>query len=682
MSQQTPALAMSIQTQAVPAIKDLQADHIVPMVQEALSRAEQALNQALIHPSDYQHTLLPLEAVFADIDWIWGVVSHIENVNTNDVWHEAYQQGLALISAFFAKMGQNKALFDVASMLLAKDEALTGAQKRALEHQLLDFTLSGIDLPKDKQQAFLTHVESSSKAQSRFEHHVLKATDAWTVHITEEDKLAGLLPRHLAVAADAAQRTGLSGWLFDLKPDAYQSILCYAKDRSLRETMYKAYATRASHLGEHDSAWDNAPVLEEVLHHRLQKARLLGYDNPTQTILQTRMVKKADEVLAFLEDLLAKSHPQAMVEKATLAAFAKEKLDLDDLQPWDVAFASEALRQAKHGLDQEAIRAYFPKDTVLWGLLAWIEHLWGVRALVKQADTWHDSVEVLAFCDAKGEDLGYLYLDLCARKGKRGGAWVGSCRERMRLASGEVLLPVVFLTCNFAPAVGDKPSLLTHDDVVTLFHEMGHALHHLLTTVETPSVAGTSGVAWDAVELPSQWMEQWAWQPEVLKRISKHYQTGEVLPDGQMQALIDAKHFQTAMMVCRQIEFGLFDMHIHKEAQPLSAKKVHEILAQIRKKTSIFPPPDYHRFENSFGHIFAGGYASGYYSYLWAQVLSTDAFSLFQEQSSDQWPKLAQQFLATILSQGGAVDMQEAFVAFRGRAPDITALLNDLGLNT
>ncbi len=514
---------------------------------------------------------------------------------------------------------------------------------------------------------------------AKFEENLLDATHAWRKLITDESLLSGLPPSTIEMAEQMAKREGEEGWLFTLDFPSYMPVMSYADNRELREEMYTAFATKASDQGPNAGKWDNTEVMLDILNLRHQLANLLGFANHAERSLATKMAQSPQQVLDFLQDLAKRSKPIAEQEYAELRAFAKSTADQDQLEAWDVTYFAEKLRQQRYSISQEELKPYFPEDKVVNGLFAVVNRLYGLDIRErKDVDVWHKDVRFFEIVAEDGSVRAQFYLDLYARQHKRGGAWMDECKARRRTAEG-IEIPVAFLTCNFSEPVGDKPALFTHDEVTTLFHEFGHGLHHMLTKIEYAGVSGINGVAWDAVELPSQFMENWCWEREALDLISGHYQTGEKLPDDLFDKMLAARNFQSAMMMLRQLEFSLFDFRLHLEFNPNEPNQVDKILEQVRNEVTVVKPPKFNRFAHSFAHIFAGGYAAGYYSYKWAEVLSADAFSKFEEKGIfDRQTGL--EFLEAILEQGGSREPMELFIEFRGREPQIDALLRHTGI--
>ncbi|MCW2268862.1 MULTISPECIES: oligopeptidase A [Pseudomonas] len=671
-----------LQSYDLPPFSAIRAEHVQPAIEQILADNRTAIAQILKtqgqQPS-WAGLILAMDELNDRLGAAWSPVSHLNAVCNSAELREAYEACLPALSAYATEMGQNRELFQAYEALIASPEAagFDVAQKTILEHALRDFRLSGIDLPADQQQRYAEVQSKLSELGSRFSNQLLDATQAWTKHVTDEAALAGLTDSAKAQMAAAAQAKGLEGWLISLEFPSYYAVMTYAEDRALREEIYAAYCTRASDQGPNAGQFDNGPVMREILDLRQELAELLGYANYAELSLATKMAESSDQVLSFLRDLAKRSKPFAVQDLAQLKAYAAEQ-GCADLQSWDSGFYGEKLREQRYSVSQETLRAYFPIDKVLSGLFAIVQRLYGIEiAELKGFDTWHPDVRLFEIKE-HGQHVGRFFFDLYARANKRGGAWMDGARDRRRAADGQLQSPVANLVCNFTPAAPGKPALLTHDEVTTLFHEFGHGLHHLLTRIEHAGVSGINGVAWDAVELPSQFMENWCWEPDGLALISGHYETGAPLPQDLLEKMLAAKNFQSGLMMVRQLEFSLFDFELH--ASQGDGRSVLEVLEGIRDEVSVMRPPAYNRFPNSFAHIFAGGYAAGYYSYKWAEVLSADAFSRFEEEGVLN-ADTGRAFREAILARGGSQEPMLLFVDFRGREPSIDALLRHCGLS-
>jgi len=666
----------------LPPYSAIRPEHVEPAVEQILADNRAAmsllLEQQAADPS-WDGLVLALDELGARLGRAWSPVSHLNAVCNSAELRAAYEACLPKLSEYWTEIGQNQPLFQ-AYQALAESPAAAGfdvAQKTILEHALRDFRLSGIDLPAEQQKRYGEIQMKLSELASKFSNQLLDATQAWTKHVTDEAALDGLTESAKAQMKQAAEAKGLDGWLISLEFPSYFAVMTYANDRALREELYAAYCTRASDQGPNAGKNDNGPVMLEILALRQELAKLLGFGNYAELSLASKMAETTDQVLHFLRDLGVRGKPFAEQDLRELQAFAAEQ-GCSDLQSWDVGYYSEKLREQRYSISQEILRAYFPIDKVLSGLFAIVEKLYGIQIEeLSGFDSWHPDVRLFEIKE-NGAHVGRFFFDLYARANKRGGAWMDGARDKRRTADGTLISPVANLVCNFTPAVGGKPALLTHDEVTTLFHEFGHGLHHLLTRVEHAGASGINGVAWDAVELPSQFMENWCWEPEGLALISGHYETGEPLPQDLLDKMLAAKNFQSGLMMVRQIEFSLFDFELH--ATHGDGRSVLDVLEGIRQEVSVLRPPAYNRFPNSFAHIFAGGYAAGYYSYKWAEVLSADAFSKFEEEGVFN-SATGQAFREAILARGGSQAPMVLFVDFRGREPSIDALLRHLGLS-
>ena len=670
-----------LQSYDLPPFSAIRAEHVLPAIEQILADNRSAIASILKTQGQnptWAGLVLAMDELNDRLGAAWSPVSHLNAVCNSAELREAYEACLPALSAYATEMGQNRELFQAYEALIASPEAagFDVAQKTILEHALRDFRLSGIDLPADQQKRYAEVQSKLSELGSRFSNQLLDATQAWTKHVTDEAALAGLTESAKAQMAAAAQAKGLDGWLISLEFPSYYAVMTYAHDRALREELYAAYCTRASDQGPNAGQFDNGPVMREILDLRQELAELLGYANFAELSLATKMAESSDQVLSFLRDLAKRSKPFAAQDLQQLKAYAAEQ-GCPELASWDTGYFGEKLREQRYSVSQEALRAYFPIDKVLGGLFSIVQRLYGIEiAELKGFDSWHPDVRLFEIKE-NGQHVGRFFFDLYARANKRGGAWMDGARDRRRTAGGQLQSPVANLVCNFTPAAPGKPALLTHDEVTTLFHEFGHGLHHMLTRIEHAGVSGINGVAWDAVELPSQFMENWCWEPEGLALISGHYETGAALPQDLLDKMLAAKNFQSGMMMVRQLEFSLFDFELH--ASHGDGRSVLQVLEGVRDEVSVMRPPAYNRFPNSFAHIFAGGYAAGYYSYKWAEVLSADAFSRFEEEGVLN-AETGRAFREAILARGGSREPMELFVDFRGREPSIDALLRHSGL--
>lgn len=677
MTSANPLLA----TSALPAFDKIQPQHVLPAIKAILNQYDAGI-AALVadsQPRNFANTLLPQELLDARLEQVWSPVSHLHAVSDTPTLREVHATAEQLLSEHAAELGQNRDLY-AAVKAVADDDAfadLPRAARTLVEHSLRDFELSGVALAEPARSRFREIVNELTRLGTEFENAVLDATEAWSESV-DESCLDGLPVAQRAVLRQAAKQAGHDGWLVTLKQPSVQAVLTYANDRDLRERVYHAYQTRASDQGPHAGRFDNSTRIEQIMALRHEAAQLLGFANAAEQSLATKMAATSERVLGFLYDLVARAKPVGQRELAQLRDFARNALALPDLQPWDVAYVSEKLRLQQFDLSEEELKPYFPLNGVLDGLFAITQKVFAVSLTARNAAVWHPDVRYYELCDANGDAFAGVYIDVYARAGKRGGAWMDVCRSRMHCA-GNLQFPVAYLTCNFSPPVDDQPALLTHDEVITLFHEFGHGLHHLLTEVDFPGVSGISGVEWDAVELPSQFMENFAWQREALDLFARHWQTGEVLPDALFARMQAARHFQAGLFLLRQLEFALFDFRLHLQYDPVRGAQVQELLDAVRSEVAVIVPPVWQRMAHTFAHVFADGYAAGYYSYLWAELLSADAFSRFEECGIFDATTGAA-YRRSILAAGGSRPALESFVEFRGREPQADALLRSYGL--
>jgi len=669
----------------LPQFSKIEPKHVKPAVEKAIEACKAVINEVLSNNTEYtwQNLVAPIDEVDDTLGKLWSPVSHMNSVVSNDELREAYESCLPLLSEYGTYVGQHQGLYKAYKQLAESThyQMLDIAQKKVIDNALRDFALSGIALPADKQARYGEIVTRMSELGSTFNNNLLDATQAFTVHITDESELSGLPQSAKDASAALAESQEKKGWLFTLDFPSYLPVMMYCDNQKLREKMYHAFVTRASDLGPNAGEFDNSEVMAEMLALRHEIAQLLGFNNFAEKSLATKMAESSEQVFSFLKDLAAKSKPQGTQELEQLKTFAKQEYNIDHLNAWDLPYYSEKLKQARYSISDEELRPYFPEQTVISGLFEVVSRLFGLSIKAREGvDTWHKDVTFYDVYAQDGTLRGSFYLDLYARAKKRGGAWMDDCIGRRALADNTVQLPVAYLTCNFNGPVGDKPALFTHDEVVTLFHEFGHGIHHMLTQVDAASVAGINGVAWDAVELPSQFLENWCWQPEALAFISGHFETGEPLPQVMLDKMLAARNFQSAMQMLRQLEFSLFDFTIHAEFSPEKGDEIQSVLNQIREHYAVVQAPEFNRFQHSFGHIFGGGYAAGYYSYKWAEVLSSDAFSKFEEDGVFN-KETGRSFLTNILEKGGSQEPSELFKAFRGREPNIDALLRHSGIS-
>lgn len=670
----------------LPPFSVIKAEHVTPAISELIAQGRAQLAQLLADlPNPSWDTLVaPLEEQGDKLDQAWAPVSHLNSVANSDELRAAYTESVALLTEYSTEFSQNEALYNAYQQLADSKEfaQLPQAQQQTINNALRDFRLGGVALNAADKKRFGEIQKRLSELSTQFSNNVLDATQAWFKQFDTADALAGLPESALAQAAQTAAQKNLNGYVITLDFPSYYAVIMYADNRALREEIYTAYVTRASAAGQKADGssaaeWDNSALIAETLALRHELAQLLGFANYAERSLASKMAQSTEQVIQFLNELGQKSKPFAERDYAELRAFAAAQ-GCADLQAWDTTYYSEKLRVEKYAVSQEELRPYFPAEKVIAGMFEIVKRLFGIEVKqVSEFDTYHPDVRFYHI-EKNGAQVASFYLDLFARNKKRGGAWMADCRVRRKTATG-VQLPVAFLTCNFTPPVGSKPSLLTHDEVTTLFHEFGHGLHHMLTQIDVAAVSGINGVAWDAVELPSQFMENWCWEPEAIPLISGHYETGEPLPQALLDKMLAAKNFQSGLQMIRQIEFSLFDFRLHAEYNPAAPLSAQEVLNQVRAQVAVIKPPAFNRFENSFSHIFAGGYAAGYYSYKWAEVLSADAYSRFEEEGIFN-AQTGASFLQEILQQGGSKAPMELFKQFRGREPEIAALLRHSGI--
>ncbi len=666
----------------LPPFRAILPNHVVPAVDQLLTANRQEITKLLEdNVCDWDGLIAVIEALNDFLSQSFGPVSHMNSVVNTPELRDAYNASLPKLSEYQTEMGQNADLFSAyQSILTGPDfDTLDQAQKKSIENAIRDFRLSGIDLPKKKQSRFAEISKRLSELSSQFSDNVLDATMGWKKVVTDKSELSGLPENALGLARQMAEQNDEKGYLLTLDIPSYLPVLSYCENEKLRREMYEAFVTRASDQGPGKGQWDNSEIIHEILTLRKERAELLGFRNFAELSLATKMAQDTDQVIGFLTELAEKSKPAAEKEFAAICEFAQNEFDVKEINAWDVNFYAEKLKEHRFSISEEKLRPYFPEPTVLSGLFEVVRRLYDIEIEeTKNIETWHEDVTTYNITK-DGITIARFYLDLYARANKRGGAWMDDCRVRRITAKGETQLPVAYLTCNFSAPVGGNPSLLTHSEVVTLFHEFGHGMHHMMTKVTCAPVSGVNGVAWDAVELPSQFMENWCWQKEALAFISAHFKTGESLPAEMLEKLLAAKNFQSAMMTVRQLEFALFDFRLHLEFDPNLDDQVQTILNEVRNDVAVVPAPEFSRFQHGFSHIFGGGYAAGYYSYKWAEVLSADAFAKFQEEGIFN-RQTGEKFLTSILEVGGSVDPMDMFVEFRGREPEIDALLKQDGI--
>ena len=664
-----------------PQFQMIEAQHVIPALATVLqeSRANIAELQQVAFP-DWQNFAYPMECIEERLSRVWSPVSHLNAVRDSDELRTAYQSGIDLLTAYNSEVGQNKDLFAQYTKIRQSEHwpKLTKAEKKLIENSLLDFKLSGAELSHEDQSRLTKIDHQLSQLSNKFERNVLDATQAWSLLITDQDQLKGLPQSALEIAVQSATLEDQQGWLLTLQIPSYLAVMQHAQDQQLRQNMYQAYAQRASELTD-DGRFDNAPLIDSILELKNARAKLLGFSHFAEYSLIKKMASSSDVVIDFLTELAQHARPTAEREMADLKMFAAEHYEQEDLKPWDISYYSERLREHQYAFNDEEIKPYFPAEQVFDGMFEVAKNLFGIEFKTNDSlQVWHPDVVCFDLVARDGgKIIGSLYADLYVRKNKRGGAWMDSCIHRQRQEQA-LQKPVAFLSCNFTPPIGDDPALLSHNEVETLFHEFGHSLHHLLTEVDVMGVAGINGVAWDAVELPSQFLENWCWHPDSLQLIASHYKTGDKLPQELLEKMRAAKNFQSGMQTLRQVEFAMFDMRLHAAVE---TPDVQAVLDTVREEIALIPVPSYNRFQNSFGHIFAGGYAAGYYSYKWSEVLSADAFERFEEEGIFN-RTTGQDFLRSILQRGGVDDPNDLFKEFRGRPPQLQPLLRQSGLVT
>ncbi|MCT8552727.1 oligopeptidase A [Glaesserella parasuis] len=665
----------------LPKFSQIQPEHVVPAIEQLIQQCRDTIEQvSQIDTPTWENFYLPQAITGDKLSRAWSPVGHLNAVKNSPELREAYQACLPMLSEYSTWVGQHQGLYQGYVKLKNSPEFATYslAQKKAIENSLRDFELSGISLPADKQKRYGEISARLSELSSQFSNNVLDATMGWDIVIDDDADLKGLPESALEGAKLSAQSKEKSGYRFTLEFPSYLPVMTYCENRELRQKMYEAYNTRASDQGPNAGKWDNSAIMAETLELRLELAKLLGFESYAELSLATKMAENPTQVVDFLEGLANRSKEQGKKELAELKAFAKESYGVSELQPWDIAFYSEKQKQALYAINDEELRLYFPEERVLSGLFELVKRIFGMRVEEqKEFDSYHENVRFFNIFDETDRLRGSFYLDLYARENKRGGAWMDDCINQKRLADDSLQKPVAYLTCNFNKPIGDKPALFTHDEVTTLFHEFGHGIHHMLTEIDVGDVSGINGVPWDAVELPSQFLENWCWEEDALAFISGHYQTGEPLPKEKLTQLLKAKNFQAAMFVLRQLEFGLFDFRLHM-SEP-KENIVLDTLKAVKAQVAVVELPTFVRTPHSFSHIFAGGYAAGYYSYLWAEVLSADAFARFEEEGIFNC-EVGQSFLDNILTRGGSEEPMVLFERFRGRKPTLDALLRHKGI--
>ncbi|HET9652095.1 MAG TPA: M3 family metallopeptidase [Usitatibacter sp.] len=665
----------------LPRFTEVKPEHVGPAVDELIRSGRETIERlaSLDAPLTWERFVEPLDDANEKLGRAWAQVSHLNAVMNSPAMREAYNAALPKVTQFFSEQGQDQRLHAGFKALRAAPafDSLAGARKRHIENQLRDFRLGGAELPPPQKARFLEIQAELARLASRFQDNVLDATNAFGLYVTDPGELSGIPEDVIATAAAAAKKDGREGWKLTLHMPSYLPVMQYADHPAVREKMYHAFVTRASEFGKPE--WNNDAMITRILELREEEARLLGYQCYAEVSLATKMAGSPAEVLAFLRDLAARAKPYAERDVRELREFARSELDMAEMRAWDVAYVSEKLRQRRYSFSDQEVKQYFPEDEVLAGMFRVVEAIYRIRIRESKAEVYHPGVRFFELADAGGARVGQFYLDLYAREGKRGGAWMDDAINRRRIGQ-RVQTPVAFLTCNFSSPVGGRPALFTHNEVSTLFHEFGHGLHQLLTQAEDLGVSGNNGVEWDAVELPSQFMENFCWEWDVVAPMTRHVDTRERIPRALFDRLLAAKNFQSGMQFVRQLEFALFDMQLHFDFDR-SKGNVLQLLDSVRREVAMYPVPDYNRFPNQFSHIFAGGYAAGYYSYKWAEVLSADAFGAFEEGGVLN-PQVGERFLREVLGAGGSRPALESFVAFRGRKPQIDALLRHNGMTT
>ncbi len=667
---------------SLPKFASIKAEHVIPALEEVLQKCRsQIVELSNIDNPDWHNFAAIMEDIDEKINRVWSPIGHLNGVKDNSQLRSAYQQGIALLTEYHSEVGQNAALYQQYKKLKNHPDfnSYSTAKRKIIDNTLLDFRLSGAELEENDKVRFTELNLQLASLSNQFERNLLDSTQAWSLLITDSQQLKGMPASSLAMAQELAKENNQVGWLLTLQIPSYLAVMQHVENAELREQVYKAYVMRASELSN-NGKFDNASLIDDILAYRLEQANLLGYSDYADLSLQKKMAKSSADVINFLNDLVSYAKPMAQQEVTELQKFSKEHYQINELKSWDLSFYSERLREQQYAFSDEQVKAYFPAPKVFSGLFEIVNRLFGISVTpTQEIETWHDDVTCYNVVNADNELIGQLFADIYVRKHKRGGAWMDVCLNRRR-TEDTLQLPVAYLVCNFAPPVGDTPALLTHNEVETLFHEFGHTLHHLLTRVDEMSVAGINGVVWDAVELPSQFLENWCWQEQSLQLIASHYQSSESIPADLLAKMHAAKNFQSGMQTLRQVEFSLFDMLIHSEYLAKDKKTmVQSVLDQVRNQVSVITTPKYNRFQNSFGHIFSGGYAAGYYSYKWAEVLSADAFGRFEEEGIFN-RQTGQDFMQAILQRGGEDDANQLFIDFRGREPEIEPLLRQTGI--
>jgi len=669
---------------SLPAFSEISPDMIQPAITQLIDQNRDSIAHLSKQTQpNWDELIKPLSLMNDRLEKAWSPVRHLNSVKSSPELRDAYNNCLPLLSEYATEVSQNYALYTgYRSIAESSDFAgFSPAQQKTITDALLHFRLGGVELEGEDRKRYQQIQTQLSELQSRFENNLLDSTQAWQYLTEDEVDLAGLPGYAVAMLRQLAEQKELPGYRLTLDMPCYLAVITYADNRSLRRAIYEAYVTRASDQGITDKIWDNAPIMQDIVAKRQEKAKILGFSSYAEYSLQSKMASSVEQVLEFLHDLAARSRQAAIDEVRERQAYAESLGFEGELKAWDWAYYSEKLKQHRYQVSDEDLKPYFSDKRVIEGLFEIVARLYGIR--ISRADEgidrWHQSVGFYQIEDAEGAPLGQFYLDLYARENKRGGAWMDECINRYRI-DGKTQLPVAYLTCNLTPPLGDEPALFTHDEVITLFHEFGHGLHHLLTRIDVPDVAGINGVEWDAVELPSQFMENFCWEYDALQLFARHYQSDEPLPRDLYERMMAARNFQSALQMLRQIEFSLFDICLHQQADVTTAEQIQQTLDQVREDIAVASTPQINRFQNGFSHIFAGGYAAGYYSYKWAEVLSADAFAAFEEEGIFN-PETGQRFLQCVLEKGGSRPAMESFRCFRGREPNIEALLRHSGIS-
>ncbi len=671
---------------ALPRFSDIQPDRVEPMIKSMLDKNREKLKQLLTNQNAYtwDNLMSPLEQMNNELHNMWSPISHLHAVMESPALRDAYNNTIEHLTEYHTEISQNEDLFRAISSIAesAEFKSLSAAQKKTIENDIRDFKLAGIHLPADKKQRLAELNQELSKLTTKFSENLLDATNAFIMHVPDARILKGLPEQAQKLAEENAKQRNLEGEVLTLDAPSYSTAIKFIENRDVREKLYHAYTTRASEQGPNAGKWDNTEVMNDIMRIHTEIAHIVGFNNYAEYSLATKMAKTPDEVLDFLQNLVQRSLPMAKFEYQELVALAKKMDGIDKLEAWDLPYYSEKLQQSKFNFTQEDFRPYFPIHKVLQGLFTVVEKIYGITVREEQnIDLWHPQAKFFTLHDKNGEFRAGFYIDLYARPHKRDGAWMDECRVRYA-QKDHFQYPIAFLTCNFMRPLENKPALLTHDDVITLFHEFGHCLHHMLSKVNIPSVSGINGVPWDAVEFPSQFMENYCWEKETLALIAEHYETGAPFPNDLYHKMHAAKHFQTGLHMVRQLEFALFDFRLHLEFDPNGPSgQIQHILDDVRKQVAAYQVPSFNRFQHSFSHIFAGGYSAGYYSYKWAEVLSADAYAAFEEHGLFDHDT-GKRFMENILEVGGVREPMDSFVAFRGRKPTIDALLRHSGINS